>query len=101
MGCRPVREFLARKEIPHTFHDVRKSPVPASDVPALVRRHRVAFARRGKTTVQFDPRTASDDEILKHFLGREGSLRAPTVSVGDTIIAGFDEEVFAKLFERR
>jgi arsenate reductase-like glutaredoxin family protein len=92
-----VREFLARNVLAHTFIDVRKAPISPKGTLALVRRHRVALAKRGKSLVQLDPRTASDEEILKHFLGREGTLRAPTVSIGDTIVAGFDEETFARL----
>jgi arsenate reductase-like glutaredoxin family protein len=92
-----VREFLARNKVPHTFEDVRKSPVAPEDALALVRRHRLALVKRGKNVVQFEVAAASDEEILKHFLGREGTLRAPTVSVGDTIVAGFDEDTFVRL----
>ena len=68
------------------------------DTVALVRRHKVAIAKRGAAVVRLDPATASDDDIRKYFLGREGTLRAPTLSVGDTIVAGFDADTFAKLF---
>ena len=93
-----MREFLARKGIEHGVEDVRKEPVSPEDTLALVRTHRVAIAKRGTKLVQFDPRTASDEEILKCFLGREGTLRAPTMSVGDTIVGGFDADTFRKLF---
>lgn len=92
-----MREFLARNNVTHAFEDVRKAPVSPADTVALVRRHKRAFARRGAALVELDPRTASDDEIRKHFLGREGTMRAPTVSVGDTIIAGFDQAAFDRL----
>lgn len=97
MGCRPVREFLARNAVEHTFEDVRKAPIPAEQAVALVRKHRRAFAKRGASMIEIDPAKASDTEIEKLFLGREGTLRAPTISVGDTIIAGFDEALFRKV----
>jgi arsenate reductase-like glutaredoxin family protein len=95
-----VREFLARNDIGHAFNDVRARPVPADEAVALVRRHRKALAKRGSTVVELDPARATDEEIKKHFLGREGTLRAPTLSVGDTIFAGFDEASFRALFPR-
>ncbi len=93
-----MREFLARNDVPHAFEDVRKQPVSKKDTIAIVRSHRRAIAKRGAAVTEIDPRTASDEEILKLFLGREGTLRAPSVSVGDTIVAGFDAATFAKLF---
>ncbi len=92
-----MREFLAREEVTHSFVDVRKAPVSADEAVALVRRHRKAYARRGAALVEIDPAKATDDEIRKHFLGREGTLRAPTVSVGDVIIAGYDPPTFDRL----
>jgi arsenate reductase-like glutaredoxin family protein len=92
-----VREFLAREEIEHGFIDVRKAPIDAKDAVTLVRKHKNAIAKRGANLVTLDPKKATDEEIKKHFLGREGTLRAPTVSVGDTIIAGYDSETFHKL----
>ena len=40
---------------------------------------------------------ASDEELRKLFLGREGTLRAPTVSDGTTVLSGFDEPALSKL----
>ena len=92
-----MREFLARNSVAHEFHDVRKVPLDAEQTVALVRRHRRAFAKKGPTLVAIDLATVTDAEIRKHFLGREGTLRAPTVSVGDTIVAGYDEAAFRSL----
>jgi arsenate reductase-like glutaredoxin family protein len=92
-----VREFLARNEVEHAFEDIRKAPVSKRNTIALVRAHRRAIAKRGAAVIEIDPNKATDEEILKLFLGREGTLRAPSVSVGDTLIAGFDAASFEKL----
>jgi len=86
-----VREFLARKEIEHRFVDVRKGPIPPKDTVAIVRKHKKAMAKVGGTLRSVDPKTATDAEIQKLFLGREGTMRAPVVSDGTTILAGFDD----------
>lgn len=92
-----MREFLARNEIVHGFEDVRKAPVSKRDTIALIRRYKRAIAKRGAALTEFDPRVATDEVILKAFLGREGTLRAPTVAVGETIVGGFDESTYRKL----
>lgn len=89
-----MREFLARKKVAHEFIDVRKAPISADDTVALVRRHKRALAKRGSTMIEVDPEKATDEQIRKLFLGREGTLRAPTISVDDTLIAGFAADVF-------
>lgn len=92
-----MREFLARKELPHRFVDVRKGPLSPSQTVALVRTHEVAIAKVGGTLRTIDPKTATAEEIEKLFLGREGTMRAPVTSNGTTILAGFDEDTFEAL----
>jgi arsenate reductase-like glutaredoxin family protein len=92
-----VREFLARKQIDHAFDDIRKEPVSKKATVALVRKHTRAIAKVGGKLKELDPKTATDAEIEKLFLGREGTMRAPTVSDGKTIFAGFDEDTLESL----
>lgn len=96
-----MREFLARTPLAPTYHDVRKQPLDADAALALVRRHKRAFAKKGVALVTLDPATATDAEILKLFLGREGSLRAPTLTVGDAILGGWDEPTITALLAEK
>lgn len=41
------------------------------------------------------PDTATLESLL---IGPSGNLRAPTIRQGKTLIVGFDEETYAKLF---
>jgi hypothetical protein len=92
-----VREFLARKAVEHAYVDVRKGPIPPKQAVALVRKHKRAIAKVGGKLREIDPKTATDAEIEKLFLGREGSMRAPCFSDGTTILGGFDEETMAAM----
>lgn len=92
-----MREFLARKAVEHSFVDVRKEPIPPKRTVEIVRKHTSALSRVGGTLRTIDPKTATDDEIRKLFLGREGTMRAPVVSNGTTIVAGFDEATLSHL----
>ena len=92
-----MREFLARNDVPHAFVDVRKAPISKKRMLALVREHRRALAKVGGKVHEVDPATATDAELAKLFLGREGSMRAPVVSTNGAIFAGFDEATFRAL----
>jgi hypothetical protein len=96
-----VREFLARTSLVPAYHDVRKLPLDAGEAVALVRRHKRAFAKKGVALHTLDPASATDAEILKLFLGREGSLRAPTLSIGDAILGGWDEPTVTTLLAEK
>lgn len=95
-----MREFLARNEVEHGFRDVRKEPIPGDEAIALVRRHKRGVAKKGVKLVEVDISAASDAELRKLFLGREGTLRAPTLSDGTTVLAGFDEAALQELTAR-
>lgn len=95
-----MREFLARNEVEHGFRDVRKEPVPGDEAIALVRRHQRGVAKKGANLVEVEIARASDQELRKLFLGREGTLRAPTLSDGTTVLSGFDEAALRKLTAR-
>lgn len=92
-----MREFLARKEVPHSFVDVRKAPITPKATIAIVRKHQRAIAKVGGALREIDPKTSTDAEIEKLFLGREGTMRAPVVSYDGVIVAGFDDETFRAL----
>ncbi len=55
------------------------------------------YVAKGKKTIHFDLANArpSDDEILKHILGRSGTLRAPAIRKGSVMVVGFNSEVLS------
>jgi hypothetical protein len=92
-----VREFLAREDTKFAYVDVRKAPIKPKETIAIVRKHKRAIAKVAGKLREIDPKTATDAEIEKLFLGREGTMRAPCVSDGTTILGGFDEETMASI----
>ena len=97
-----MREYLARMapegsaKAPE-FVDVRKAPIPPKQTVAIVRKHRRAISKVGGKLREIDPKKATDAEIEKLFLGREGTMRAPVFSNGEVILAGWDEPTFDEL----
>lgn len=58
------------------------------------------YATKGKKVVHIDLRKEQPgEEALRALLiGPSGNLRAPTLRKGKTLIVGFDEELYAKMF---
>jgi hypothetical protein len=52
---------------------------------------------KGKKVLTFDLKKdpPADKDLLAHLLGPTGSLRAPTLRKGKTLLVGFNEEVYA------
>ena len=73
--------------------------VPASrklgeaDARKLVRAADRIVVAKGKKLSEFEGGTAKKD-IVAAFLGPTGNLRAPTVVAGNTVLVGFNEDVY-------
>ena len=57
------------------------------------------YVSKGKKTLHFDLKKdrRDDEEIAGLILGRSGTLRAPVLRKGKTLIVGFTEEAFEKV----
>ena len=57
------------------------------------------YVARGKRVVHVDVKASRPGrpELLALLLGPTGSLRAPTLRVGRTLLVGFSEEAYAKI----
>ena len=67
---------------------------------ALVQEVDEIYASKGKQVVYLDLKKAKPDKsvLLGLLLGPTGNLRAPTLRKGHTLLVGFDEATYAKLF---
>ena len=52
---------------------------------------------KGKKIIEFAGGKAGKD-VVDAMLGPTGNLRAPTIRKGKTVLVGFNEEIFAKVF---
>ena len=80
--------------------NAKKTTLKRADALALVRKANEVYAAKGKKVVHFDLKKEkpSDDELAKVLLGPTGNLRAPTLRKGKTLVVGFDEETYQKVF---
>ena len=58
------------------------------------------YAMKGKHIVYFNlsKEKPSDGALRSVLLGPTGNLRAPTLRKGKTLLVGFDEETYRKVF---
>lgn len=66
----------------------------------LTKKVNEVYAAKGKKVVHFNLKkdAPSDDELAKVLLGPTGNLRAPTLRKGKTLVIGFNQETYEKLF---
>jgi hypothetical protein len=73
----------------------------AEDVLRLSREVSKIVVAKGKKVLTFDMKKdpPGDDAILAALLGPTGNLRAPTIRKGMTLLVGFDEDMYRRIFE--
>jgi hypothetical protein len=83
-------------EIKETVPASRK--LQADDAAELLASASTLIAAKGKKVEEFDVRGGAGDDAVSAMLGPTGNLRAPTIRKGKTVLVGFNEEAFAKVF---
>ena len=81
--------------------DARKNTLKEKDALALAGQVNEIYAAKGKKVVHVNLKKDKPDKatLKKLLLGPTGNLRAPTLRKGKTLIVGFDEETYEKLFK--
>ena len=75
-----------------------RAKLGADDALALARAASTVHVARGKKIVSFEMKDEpSDDELLAVMLGRSGTLRAPTLRRGKTLLVGFNSDLYERL----
>jgi len=80
--------------------DARKKTIGAADALAMTKDMNEIYAMRGKRVVHYNLKKDSPtgDDLKAILLGPTGNLRAPTLRIGKTLLVGFDEETYRKVF---
>ncbi len=76
--------------------EARKQKVEGDDAWAILESAKELIVGRGKKFQEFDPAQDDKEAILKVCLGRTGNLRAPTLQMGDRVVVGFNDDMYAQ-----
>jgi len=80
--------------------DARKVRLEQKDALAMLTDIEEIYVAKGKRVSHLDLRKENpgNDALLSLLLGPTGNLRAPTLRVGRTLLVGFDEATYQKMF---
>ena len=70
----------------------------AADAAGILESASLLVVSMGRKVSEFSGDSLSSDEAVKAMLGRTGNLRAPTARVGETVLVGFNEDVYSRAF---
>jgi hypothetical protein len=73
-----------------------KQKIEGDDAWAILSSAKELIVGRGKKFQVFDPAKDDREAILKVCLGRTGNLRAPTLKMGDRVVVGFNDDMYAR-----
>jgi arsenate reductase-like glutaredoxin family protein len=80
--------------------NAKKTTLQRDDALALAQSVKEIYAAKGKKVIHFDLKKdqPTEEQLTKILLGPTGNLRAPALRKGKTLVIGFDEETYRKVF---
>ena len=98
--CAKTQEFLAKHNIDTEVRQSASKKLQAPEALALVEDVDEIYSMKGKKVNYLNLKTDKPDEdaILALLLGPTGNLRAPTLRKGKTLVVGFNQEAYDKVF---
>jgi hypothetical protein len=86
---------------PARIDNAGKTPLTGEAAWQVLAGAKEILVAKGKQFQVFDPRTDAKETILAAVLGRTGNLRAPALRIGDRLLVGFNENLYARITEKR
>ena len=74
-----------------------KTKYGPTEALALAKKAKKVVAMKGKRVQTLTVAEATDDELLAVMLGPTGNLRAPTATVGKTLLVGFNPKTYSEV----
>jgi arsenate reductase-like glutaredoxin family protein len=99
--CGKTVAFLEAEEIPVTTQvNAKKTILADAEALEFARAADELYATKGTKVVHINLKQErpDDEALLKLLIGPSGKLRAPTLKVGKTLIVGFDDATYRKIF---
>ncbi len=83
-----------------TTVDAKKQTLGRNEALVLAKTVKEIYSLRGNKLIHINmwENAPGEKELLEAMLGPTGNLRAPSIKLDDTLIIGFNEEAFNKLF---
>ena len=80
-----------------SYGNAIKQNLDQEEVERLLVQVKKVKVAKGKKILTFDNLRNEHKQILDSILGRSGTLRSPTLQIGDQLIVGYNEELYQNL----
>ena len=80
-----------------SYGNANKEKLDQEEVKRLLVQVKKVKVAKGKKILTFDNLRNEHKQILDSILGRSGTLRSPTLQIGDQLIVGYNEELYQNL----
>ena len=80
-----------------SYGDANKERLGQDRVEALIDQVSQIKVAKGKKILLFNPLKDDRSQIIKAILGRSGTLRSPTLRIGNGLIVGYNQEVYQQV----
>ena len=80
-----------------SYGNASKEKLDQEEVERLLVQVKKVKVAKGKKILTFDNLRNEHKQILDSILGRSGTLRSPTLQIGDQLIVGYNEELYQNL----
>jgi len=91
--------FNEKNIIPVKVVEARKQKIHDDEAWNILSSADEIVVGRGKKFQILKPSEENKEKILKVCLGRTGNLRAPSLKIGNRMIVGFNEDMYAQFVE--
>jgi hypothetical protein len=100
MTCTRTPGFRAKRKVtPAEVVNATRARLGPKEALALLEGMDTLWAMKGKKVAHVDLKARPPkDDLLALLLGPTGNLRAPTLRRGRTLIVGFDEVTYSRIF---
>lgn len=101
--CQKAQDYLQSHRIATPpYIDARKVAISRDESLAMAHKLDRIVATKGTKVVEFNLKesTASDDELVNVLLGPGGKLRAPALIAERTLLVGFNEDAYRRVFAK-
>lgn len=99
--CEKTAVFLSDRQVPIAEQvNAKKIALAETEALALAAQADELYATKGTKVVHINLKheRPDDETLLNLMIGPSGKLRAPTLKKGRTVIVGFDEATYQRVF---
>ncbi len=93
--------FVTKKIAVSKTTDARKEKIEGAQAWELFQTASEVLIAKGKKILHLNPGETDKETVLTSALGRSGTLRAPTLKIGNKFLVGFNEELYSAIPEMK